>query len=100
MTLPVRHVRFRVAGRVQGVGFRYFTRTAAEALGLSGWVRNLPGGDVEGEAEGDAAAVAEFLDELGGGPDWGHVSRLDVEESDLLRPSAEGSSAEAFEIRR
>ncbi|MFW6151182.1 MAG: acylphosphatase, partial [Chloroflexota bacterium] len=41
-----------VHGRVQGVFFRDFVRTTATKLGLSGYVRNLPTGDVEVRAEG------------------------------------------------
>lgn len=43
----------RVSGRVQGVGYRYFARETAAMLGLNGFARNLPGGDVEVEAEGE-----------------------------------------------
>ena len=48
---------FLISGRVQGVGFRYFTQAAAGREGLHGWVRNLPDGRVEVEAEGDADAI-------------------------------------------
>ncbi|HUO05652.1 MAG TPA: acylphosphatase [Candidatus Binataceae bacterium] len=41
-----------IRGRVQGVGFRFATFDEARDLGLSGWVRNLPGGEVEVFAEG------------------------------------------------
>ena len=53
---------FRVRGRVQGVGFRYFTRATAVQLGLIGFVRNRVDGDVELEAEGEPA----HLDQLAG----------------------------------
>lgn len=41
-----------VTGRVQGVGFRWFTQNRARSLGLCGWVRNMPNGTVEVWAEG------------------------------------------------
>ena len=52
-------------GRVQGVGFRYTARRLAVALGLRGWVRNLPDGhSVELWAQGPAARVDELVGEL------------------------------------
>jgi len=52
--------RIRVAGRVQGVGFRPFVYRLALAHGLSGWVRNVTGA-VHIHAEGEAAALARFI---------------------------------------
>jgi acylphosphatase len=53
-----------VRGRVQGVGFRWFTLETAESLGLTGWVKNLKDGSVEAEAEGSEAALDEFVKKL------------------------------------
>ncbi len=50
-----------VAGRVQGVFFRAFTRDEALRLGLSGWVRNRPDGSVEAIVEGEKTAVEKML---------------------------------------
>jgi acylphosphatase len=47
-----------ISGRVQGVGFRYFTTDLAKSYDLSGWVKNLATGDVEILVEGDKSAVA------------------------------------------
>jgi acylphosphatase len=58
----------RVAGRVQGVGFRATTISVARRLGLAGWVRNLVNGEVELEAEGPRAALEELLASLALGP--------------------------------
>jgi acylphosphatase len=80
---PRRAVRFLLAGRVQGVGFRYFARQAARELGVSGRVRNLPGGEVEVEAAGDPAALARFRERLRQGPPGARVTRLDEQE---IRP--------------
>ena len=49
-----------VAGRVQGVGFRYATRSRALELGLVGFARNLDDGTVEIEAEGSDDALSQF----------------------------------------
>jgi acylphosphatase len=57
-----------VSGRVQGVGFRSYVLREARALGLSGWVRNLPGGEVEVEAHGPEPALLGLLDALRRGP--------------------------------
>ncbi len=52
----------RYSGRVQGVGFRYTACQLADGYPVAGYVRNLPSGDVELVAEGEAAAVDAFLD--------------------------------------
>ena len=48
-------------GRVQGVGFRYTAQQLAEGFPIAGYVRNLPGGDVELVAEGEREQVDAFL---------------------------------------
>jgi acylphosphatase len=61
-----------VHGRVQGVGFRWWTRRQALELGLSGYAGNLRDGRVEVVAEGPRADVARLLDALRSGktPGW------------------------------
>ncbi len=56
------HVIF--SGRVQGVGFRFTARAVAHRLGVTGWVRNGPGGDVEILAEGEEARLQDFVSEI------------------------------------
>jgi len=68
-----------ITGRVQGVGYRMFAYEEAQALGLTGWVRNLPDRDVELVAEGEPAALARLLARCQEGPCMGRVDR--VEES-------------------
>lgn len=63
----------RVAGRVQGVGFRWFIREEARRLGVAGWVRNLPTGEVELLAEGDEAVLAALARVIGKGPPGARV---------------------------
>jgi acylphosphatase len=60
--------RFLVKGRVQGVGYRYFALREAHALGLGGFARNLPDGDVEVVAEGESDVLDAFAGRLGEGP--------------------------------
>ncbi|HXG66106.1 MAG TPA: acylphosphatase [Blastocatellia bacterium] len=69
--------RYRVKGRVQGVGFRYFALQAARRLGLVGIVKNMPDGTVEAVAEGAPAALDQFRSELERGPDYSHVTAVD-----------------------
>lgn len=71
---------FIVTGRVQGVCFRVNTQNRARALGLVGWVCNLPSGQVEGVACGPQKALGEFIDWLHLGPELAKV--LDVEIQD------------------
>ncbi|HEY0713645.1 MAG TPA: acylphosphatase [Polyangia bacterium] len=68
MTDPGERLYARVTGRVQGVGFRATTISVARRLALAGWVRNLPSGDVELEAEGPRVALEELLAFLAIGP--------------------------------
>jgi acylphosphatase len=53
--------KIRYSGHVQGVGFRYATRDLARGFAVAGYVRNLPKGEVELVAEGEAADVEGFL---------------------------------------
>ena len=73
--------RYIISGRVQGVGFRYFTEAAAAREGIHGWVRNLPDGRVEAAAEGEADAVDRFESKLRHGPPGARVEDVDVEDT-------------------
>ena len=77
--------RFLVSGRVQGVGFRYFTQDIARREGLTGLVRNLHDGRVEIVAEGEETAVDRLEAALRQGPPR---SRVDQVEVDALAPTA------------
>ena len=60
----VLHLTVYYSGRVQGVGFRYHTLQVAKEFDVSGFVRNLPDGRVQMEAEGEAAEVRAFAAEV------------------------------------
>ena len=73
--------RYLVRGRVQGVGFRYFTHRAASRAGVHGWVRNHPDGSVEILAEGEAAALEQFEREVRQGPPGARVEGFSFSET-------------------
>ena len=68
-----------VSGMVQGVGFRYFTHRCATRLGLGGYVRNLPSGEVELQVEGDRSLVEEYIQQVKVGPSFARVADVRVE---------------------
>jgi acylphosphatase len=73
--------RYIISGRVQGVGFRFFTEAAALREGIDGWVCNLPDGRVEVAAEGDGEAMARFERSLRHGPPAARVDHVDITEN-------------------
>jgi acylphosphatase len=68
---------FRVTGRVQGVGFRWWTRAQAIRLGLDGTVRNADDGSVEVQARGPEPALAELERLLNEGPPHARVRAVE-----------------------
>jgi len=85
-------LRLIVAGRVQGVGFRWSAKDEAERVGARGWVRNLPDGTVEIHLEGDSGAVNHMRRWAAHGPPGARVAG--VEEGDA---DAEGQLG--FDVR-
>lgn len=69
--------KFLVFGRVQGVGYRFFTQREAATLGLRGYVKNLPGGNVEVYAAGSEKALEHFRRRLQEGPYSAEVIRVE-----------------------
>ncbi len=87
-------VRFTVHGRVQGVFFRAFVAREAEALGLGGYVRNLPDGrSVEVFAEGEKEDLEKLTEQCRTGPAGARVE--EVAENWNVRPQG----LEMFEVR-
>lgn len=74
------YVRARVviSGRVQGVAFRFETQSAAERIGVRGWVRNRPDGTVQALFEGERERVEEMLAWCRRGPALARVTAVDV----------------------
>ncbi|HBC07880.1 MAG TPA: acylphosphatase [Rhodospirillaceae bacterium] len=65
-----------ISGRVQGVWFRGWTCEQAQALGLTGWVRNRRDGTVEAVFSGDADAVHRMIDQCHEGPPAARVDSV------------------------
>jgi len=86
--------RYLVSGQVQGVGFRWFARAIARRLGVEGWVRNLPSGQVETEGQGSTEALESFEAELRRGPPGSLVTEFAVSEI-----SDEADNAKMFVVR-
>ncbi len=85
---------YLISGRVQGVGYRAFTRQLAEELKLKGWVRNLADGRVEALVIGSEDLLKAFEARLGQGPPHGRVDSLVVSAWDGPAPLAR------FEVRK
>lgn len=77
--VPVRY-RVKVSGRVQGVWYRESCRRQAQAVGVSGWVRNSPDGTVEAAVEGEPSSVAQLLAWMRSGPPRAAVTGLETQE--------------------
>lgn len=69
-------VHLIIEGRVQGVGFRFFTREQAQKLGLTGWVRNKFDGNVETYAEGSQENLENWIGQLNRGPRSAFVTNI------------------------
>lgn len=73
-----RVVRARISGRVQGVGYRIWTRGEAVRLGLTGWVRNESDGSVSAVIAGADSAIAAMVERLWQGPRGAAVSKVEI----------------------
>ncbi len=81
MTQGRKTVLARISGRVQGVGFRFWTRTQADRLNLDGWVRNEHDGSVSAMISGSEPSIATMLELLWKGPDGSFVKDVRTEEA-------------------
>ncbi len=79
----IRNYQINVKGLVQGVWFRKYTREEAIKIGLKGFVRNEPDGNVYIEAEGEEDQLKELLGFLKKGSPLAEVSSVDYKQSTL-----------------
>jgi acylphosphatase len=91
--MAVKRLAITVTGRVQGVGFRYFAKDAADSLGIMGLVRNNFDRSVECEAQGEEEDLEQFVARLREGPPMSSVKDVAVNEI----PIEQGTGPE-FEI--
>jgi len=82
-----------VSGMVQGVGFRMYAQRQARSLGVCGYVKNLPGGEVEVVAEADDSAIQRLIA-------WARVGPPSAEVEDIRVTDAEPTGEfVGFDIR-
>ena len=69
--------KYMISGMVQGVGYRYFAQRSSAKHHVRGYVKNLEDGRVEVFAEGTAAAVEAFRNDLAAGPTYSQVGTIE-----------------------
>ena len=87
-------IRIIVSGRVQGVAYRHYAEREAERLGLDGWVRNLPTGEVEIVAAGGQGKLDEMAAWARRGPPFAKVTGI------VVSPAGEVVDGSGFGVRR
>ncbi|MGM0368446.1 MAG: acylphosphatase [Actinomycetota bacterium] len=79
MSNSVKTFKIVLAGRVQGVGFRYFTESRASKYAIRGYVRNRPDGKVEIVCQGNSKDLDQFIEEVKKGPSFAGVTDINIE---------------------
>lgn len=69
-------MQLNVMGKVQGVGFRYYTNKRALEFDLKGYVKNMTDGSVFIEVEGEESAIKTFMAWCEKGPSWSRVKEV------------------------
>jgi len=82
------HLRLRIEGFVQAVGYRHFAIQEATRLGLDGWIRNRTDGTVEVLISGDTKAVEAFVGACMRGPEGSRVKNVELHNAEA--PSEKG----------
>jgi acylphosphatase len=76
--------RITVSGKVQNVGFRFYTARTAGEYNIEGFVKNEPDGRVCIEAEGEKDALESFVHWCRRGPQWARVDQFDIQEQPVM----------------
>jgi acylphosphatase len=81
-----------ISGRVQGVGFRAFTRKEASTRGIRGWVKNLADGRVEIKIQGEREKIKDMIRRIKEGPSFARVDDIEVIDEEI-------ENFDRFEVR-
>jgi acylphosphatase len=79
----IKHLNITVQGKVQGVSYRVTTKAVADQLGIRGFVKNEPNGDVYIEAEAEESLMEMFLEWCEEGPDPARVTAVTTTEGEI-----------------
>jgi acylphosphatase len=77
--MALKGIKITVKGHVQGVFYRSSAQEEAKRLGLSGWVKNEAGGNVQILAEGEEDRLLELIEWARKGPELCHVDEINFE---------------------
>ncbi|MGC9489754.1 MAG: acylphosphatase [Thermovirgaceae bacterium] len=77
--MSVKETYLRISGIVQGVGFRWRTLQKAKELGLKGWIRNRPDGDVDAVLQGDNEKIKAMIEWMERSPPHSLVQNIEVQ---------------------
>ena len=81
----IKAYKINVIGKVQGVGFRFYTNKKATELGVNGYVKNMRDGSVLIEAESDEVKMDEFISWVHQGPEWARVDEVKMQEQPVAK---------------
>lgn len=81
-----KQLSLKVFGNVQGVGFRNWTQNNAEALGISGYIKNEPDNTVSILAQGEEKSLEKFLKMCYDGPSFAQVTHVTPEWQKITEP--------------
>lgn len=79
----MKRVNIEIFGRVQGVGFRYYSTQKANKLNISGWVTNRIDGSVQIDAQGEEKSIEKFIEWTKSGPSYARVDNINIKEKGI-----------------
>lgn len=80
MSDNLKTIQILISGRVQGVGFRYFTESLADKYPVNGYVKNTLDNRVEVVCQGETEDIDQFINELRKGPAFSVITDVNIEE--------------------